>query len=54
MNFGFSIDPRGLGVMRDETLFNVGVQGRRFDGFGDHDGNGIDRVFRKRLIGLGT
>jgi len=43
--FGFPIDPRGLGVMRNEALLDVRVQGRRFDSFGDQTSNSVNRVF---------
>jgi hypothetical protein len=40
VNFGLSIDPWGLGVMRNEMLLDGRIQRGRFDGFGDQVGNG--------------
>jgi len=51
--FGLSIYPRDLGVMRNETLLDVKIHGRIFDGFGDQDGNGVNKVFSESFISRG-
>jgi len=48
MDFGLSIDPWGLGVVRNETFLDVGFQGRRLNGFGDQVGDVVNRVFGKK------
>jgi hypothetical protein len=53
MYFGLSIDPRGLGVMRNETFLDVRIKRGRFNGFGDYVGNVVNRVFGRRFISGG-
>ena len=53
MNFRFPIDHGGEMVVRNKMFLNGRVQGRRFDGFGDHISNVINRVFSKRFISGG-
>jgi hypothetical protein len=50
VNFMLAIDPQGLGVLREETILDVGIQGRGFDGFGDHVDNVFNRVFDESFI----
>jgi len=50
MCFGLFIDPRGLGIMRKETLLEVRIKGGRFDGFGDQVGNGANRDFSEGFV----
>jgi hypothetical protein len=48
--FGFPIDPVGLGVMRNEMLLDGRIHIRRFYGFSDQVGYGVNRVFSDRFI----
>jgi hypothetical protein len=53
MYFRLTIDPWGLGVVRNKMLLDVRIDGGIFDGFGDHVGDGIDRVFGQRFVSRG-
>jgi hypothetical protein len=53
MNFRLSIDPRGLGVVRNKMLLDVRVEGGGFNSFGDQACNGVNRFFGKRFVSEG-
>jgi hypothetical protein len=44
MYFLLSIHPQGLGVMMNETFFDIRINREGFDGFGEHVGNVINSV----------
>jgi hypothetical protein len=53
MNFGFPIDPLGLGVMRKDIILENRIKGGIFDGFGNQDIDGVNRVFIKSFVSGG-
>jgi hypothetical protein len=53
MHFRLTIDPRGLGVVRNQTLLDLRINEGRFDSFGNHVGDAVNRVFGLQFIGRG-